>query len=116
MRSAAWSKAGNVSPQLEQGQRVGSCSSHTSTRSSSGFSSTRATCQGVGIPKIVSNSLVSCSRSSAGAVYQQDTSSAIRRRASPHPPGGPRRRPDESPGLLATHGDPGRTRLLDSEP
>ncbi len=27
----------------------------------------------------------------------------------PHPPGGPRRRPDESPGILATHGDPGRT-------
>ena len=94
---------------MGQGQRVGSCSSHTSTRSSSGFSSTRATCQGVGIPKIVSNSLVSCIRSSAGAFYQQDTSSAIRRRASPHPPGGPRRRPDESPGILATHGDPGRT-------
>ena len=33
---------------MGQGQRVGSCSSHTSTRSSSGFSSTRATCQGVG--------------------------------------------------------------------
>ena len=34
---------------------------------------TRATCQGVVIPKIVSNSLVSCIRSSAGAFYQQDT-------------------------------------------
>ena len=63
----------------------------------------------LGIPKIVSNSLVSCICSSAGAFYQQDTSSAIRRRASSHPPGGPRRRPDASPGILATHGDPGRT-------
>ena len=89
MRSAAWSKAGNVSPQLGQGQRVGSCSSHTSTRSSSGFSSTRATCQGVGIPKIVSNSLVSCSRSSAGAVYQQDTFECNPPPSKPPPTRGP---------------------------
>jgi hypothetical protein len=53
-------KAGQQLPHSGHGHRVGSCSSHRSTRFSWVFSSTRATCHGVVIPRIVSNSVVSC--------------------------------------------------------
>jgi hypothetical protein len=70
-------------PGAGRAPRVGSCSSHRSTRLSSAFSSTRATCQGVVMPRIVSNSLVSYIRSLLKAFYQQNTSNSTRRRSGP---------------------------------